>query len=170
MNFKVGNDQDVFDDIPVAQTINISIPVAQPVIKILTWDTQLENFLKLGRMSLDPNFKKKLTDFSFENNWRECHPAKDCEMLEGSFTLSYKFVDIYVKIEGKYNCILTPKHLGVPTIEKNLTLSGSFDDNALLTWDGFRCDNCRDASHPLWFIKKINGGLCTSWWYIMKNS
>jgi len=169
MNFKVGDGQYVPDDIiPVAQTIEIPLPIALPVIKILTWDTQLENFLKNGQMCLNTQFKKKMTDFSFEQNWTERHPTKDCEVLEGSFTLTYKFLDIYVKIEAKYNSILTPKHFGVPTIAKNLTLSGSFNDNALLTWDSFRCDNCRDATHPLWFIKKLNGGLCTTWWFLMK--
>ena len=164
----VTNNGDIPDSIPVAQTANIDIPMAQPVIEVLTWDVQLENFLKKGSMRLNESFKQKITDFSFENHWTESQPKKGCKLAEGSFTLTYTYLDIYVKIEAKYNSILTPKHRGVPTIIRKLTLSGTFDDAALLTWNSFRCDNCRDATHPLWFILKLHRGLCTTWWYLMK--
>ncbi len=155
------------EHIPVAQVINIAIPIAKPVITVLTWEQKLINFLKKIDITLDRNFINKMTDFSFENKWTEVQPKKGSEVSYGNFILTYTYRHIKVQLEGKYTFILTYKQNPLPDITNTLPLSGTFNDDATMDWCEFKCDSCKNINHPLWFIKRLNSHFCTAWWHLM---
>ena len=151
------------DHLPVAQEINIAIPIAEPVITVLTWSQKLINFLKKTDITLNSNFIDKMTDFSLENKWTEVQTKKESDVSYGNFILTYTYCHIKVQLEGTFTFILVGDPNSLPNITKTIQLSGTFNDDAIMTWSEFKCESCKDINHPLWFIKKLHSHFSTAW-------
>lgn len=153
--------------IPIAESIQIAIPTAEPVIRILTWDQMLQLFVKKSRVQLDPTYLEKITNFSFQNHWDiVSRPENKFYTTDGAFTLEYTYNDVHIKLKATYLYVSTEKTYTCPEFKLKINLLGTFDDKVTMTWDDLQGDI--NSDNPLWFIRCLYDIYNCEWQYIMK--
>ena len=155
--------------VPYAETVQIDvIPTAEPVIRILTWKDQLNNFLQKTGIPLDSEFINNMTNFSFEKKWDIVSPELYVSTSNGSFVLKYTHEGIQVQLDAEYTFI--QMGWGKHHQTNKININGSFEDDAAIAWDHFQCDNCQLNDHSLWFIKVLSEIYGYKWEQLMNQS